>query len=80
MVELSLFFRSWVTVTIFIVRYFICIRIWKYRVAEAQCFFDEVFSLLLLNETFFLSCYYAEHSKIVHDEMEDGKKNVFRKE
>ena len=80
MVELSLFFRSWVTVDIFIVRYFIRIRTWKYRVAEAQCFFYKVFSLLFLNETCFLSCYYAEHSKIVQDEMEDGGKNVFRKE
>ena len=37
-------------------------------------FFYKVFSLLFLNETCFLSCYYAEHSKIVQDEMEDGGK------
>ena len=51
-----------------------------YKNLEIPCgrstvgFFYKVFSLLFLNETCFLSCYYAEHSKIVQDEMEDGGK------
>ena len=68
--------KSWVTVAIYIVRYFgFMLRTWKRSVAEAQFFFCKVFSLLFLKEThFFLSCYYAEHSKIVQDEMQDARK------
>ena len=64
MVELSLFFSILVTEKLgycshLFVRYFRCIRTWKYPVAEAQCcvflYIYKVFSLLFLNETYFFS-------------------------